>query len=338
MDKPKQKKNKKQLLIDGLYNYITTRGEEQLQLKPDEFENLEKNQNDFSLYNKEDDLEQYKKDYSSRIDKQILIIAQNIMNSLFGLNNEKFSAFMSRYNVWGFDLTMQQFINSFYLVVKTDNMLRQFILDHMDKIINVTRNVMQKYLITHMSSFTFNEARTDYNKKKLLNKMKKNQIAINEKMKQRNVDPVKKNEEVETPTSGAVVAPNTEGQINTTPIIGQPQLEINNLTSGNIGQPRIYSLEEMMNMSDEQLDQATQFAQPNPIEDNLSGITPPPIQSPEELLHQNKKEQNTEQEPKTTEQPPSEQPSEEEIKMQQQILANLKKQHQNLQRGATNNV
>jgi hypothetical protein len=35
-----------------------------------------------------------------------MIISENIMNSLFALNNEKFSAFMSRYDVWGFDLTM----------------------------------------------------------------------------------------------------------------------------------------------------------------------------------------------------------------------------------------
>ena len=342
MNKPKQNsKNKKQLLIDDLFNYINVRGQEQLQLKPDEFENDEE-QEDFSLYRKEEDLEQYKKDYSSRIDRQINIISQNIMNSLFGLNNQKFSAFMSRYNVWGFDLTMQQFINSFYLVVKTDNMLRQFVLDHLDKIVNNTKEVMEKYLITHMSDFRFRELRTDYNKKKILDQIKKNQLDIDKKLNDRDLTPY---DQVKTKDGDEKIAtsPNTETSLERTAIqTPQPILELNNLnpnggeegeegTEEDTQENRILSLNEIIN---------GEQANVNPnqlpsIEDNLSGINLPQIQTPEQAL--NGEEPGPAPEEEEEEQEEQEQQSEEQQDVKQQILNDLRRQHSNLQQGFTNN-
>ena len=336
MNKPKQ--NKKQLLIDNLYQQINLKGQQDLQLKPDEFQNhIDGDNEDFSIFdNKESqDLEEYKKDYSSRIDKQINIISQNIMNSLFGLNNQKFSAFMSRYNVWGFDLTMQQFIESFYLVVKTDNMLRQFVLDHKDKLIKTTREVMQKYLITHMSDFRFRETRTDYNRKKLMDKLKKNQLDINNKLQKRSIEPVKENQE----DKSLATTPNTDKPINTTPVEAVPSVEGLNVTVPTGGvQNRIFSLNEMMKMSEDELNQVTNITAPSPIENNLSGITPPPIPTPEEALGlQNPKEQEPTTPPEAEKQNEEEQQSEEQQNMEQQILNNLRQEHQNLQRGATTN-
>lgn len=322
MKKPKQH-NKKQLLIDGLYNYITNRGEEQLQLKPDEFkENDDKE--DFSLYQKDNDLEEYKKDYSSKIDKQILIISQNIMNSLFSLNNQKFSAFMSRYNVWGFDITMQQFINNFYLVVKTDNKLRQFILDHMEKILPTTRGVMQKYLITHMNSFSFKETRTEFNKKKLIDKLKLNQIDIDKKMKKKDKKPVKEFSYDNTLPSSTSTSSGIQNSSSTTVNNSAPKTEIqlNNLNSNTTeGQTenKIYTLDEIMNGT-------KQENQQSPIEDNLSGVTPP-TEAPEEMT-------NTQNETQPT---AEEQLSEEQQQMEQQILDNLRREHPNLQRRVTTN-
>lgn len=334
MNKPKQ--NKKQLLIDNLFQQLNLRGHQELQLKPDEFENnIDGDNEDFSAFDDKEsqDLEQYKKDYSSRIDKQINIISQNIMTSLFGLNNQKFTAFMSRYNVWGFDLTMQQFIDNFYLVVKTDNMLRQFVLDHKDKLIKTTREVMQKYLITHMSDFRFRQTRTDYNRKKLMDKLKKNQLDIKEKLKQRSVEPVKEDKVDES----LATTPNTDETVNTTPVEGTPAVEGLNVTTPTGGvENRILSLDEMMNMSEEELNQATNNTVPSPIEDNLSGITPPQIQTPEEASGQEPEEQEPVTPPEA-EQEQEEEQSEEEQNMEQQILNDLRQQHSNLQQGFTNN-
>lgn len=328
MNKPKQNKNnKKSLLIDNLYNYIENNSEDTLELKPQQFQ-LTNNGEDFSLLRKDDDLEQYKKDYSSKIDKQIIIISQNIMNSLFGLNNQKFTAFISRYNVWGFDLTMQQFIINFYLVVKTDNMLRQFVMDHMDKIINVTRSVSQKYLITHMNEFRFRETRTDYNRKKILDQLKQNQKDIKEKLQNKDLS-VKQEQVSNNTTNNNTTSPSTNANTTTTnnveiiPFEAQVAGNENNV-------PKILSMDQIMNMSDEDLqhlDEVAKQQQVPQIENNMEGVQVQP--ETEEEQQEKQEEQNKTQQNKSQ--------NEQQSQMEQQILNNLRKQHQNLQRGFTNN-
>lgn len=329
MNKPKQnsKNNKKTLLIDGLYNYLNTNGNEQLQLKPKDFTQEKDDQKDidFSLKMKENDFEQYKKDYSSRIDRQLLIIAQNIAQNLFALNNQKYTAFMSRYEVWGYDLTMQQFIINFYLVVKTDNMLRQFVMTHMDKIITATRNVIEKYLIMHMGDFSFRETRTEFNRKKILSQMKQNQQKIDEKLKEIDKKPVQQN-------NISDVAKTTETNNNISQIDVTPIQQRGNVANSENEIPKILSINQIMNMSEAEKAAIDNENPIPPIEDNLSGLqigqpnqetnNPPPIQplNPEE-------EQEQENEPEE---------NENEKAVEQQILANLRREHPNLQRGINN--
>ena len=320
MNKPKQnpKNNKKSLLIDGLYDFLKNNDHDQLQLKPQQYPDFQQQQDKFSLLNRDGDLEEYKKDYSSRIDKQLLIISQNIAQSLFGLNNEKFTAFMSRYNVWGFDLTMQQFIINFYLVVKTDNLLRQFVMDHMDKIIKTTRNVVQKYLITHMADFRFRELRTEYNRKKLKDQMKQNQQQIDKRLTDRDKQPVQQDFNAPGPgeTEGtAPISPIEQneqgevGEVDTTPIgeAGGITNPINPFTPPttpeNAAQTSIISMTDMMNMTDaERANIGTNNGEIPQIQDNMAGITggnaegeelnnPPPI--PGLASPNNNKEQET---------------------------------------------
>lgn len=350
MEKKTNKHNKKQLLIDNLYDYLQKNNTQELELKPQEFQNNVVKKDDFSLLNKQSDLEQYKKDYSSKIDKQLLIISQNIVNSLFGLNNEKFTAFMSRYDVWGFDLTMQQFIINFYLVVKTDNMLRQFVMSHMDKLIKIAKSVMEKYLITHMGEFRFRETRTDYNKKKVMDKIKETQKQIDQKMKEKDLN--SQTAEISMPssssTSTSTATPVTTGTTTDEGEIPESEGEeggeeggeaipevqqFNTALNGenDVTNPQVYTMDQMMNMSDQELENLT---------NNNTNIEVPQIQNNiENLGTQPETTPQTETEPTGTEpeEQQEEQQSEEEQEMEQQILANVKRQHQNLQRGYTNN-
>ena len=328
MENRDSKHNKKQLLIDNLYNFLQNQNGQELQLKPQQYDVDPNQKDDFSLIAKDGDLEEYKKDYSSRIDKQILIISQNIIGSLFGLNNQKFTAFMSRYDVWGFDLTMQQFIINFYLVVKTDNMLRQFVLSHMQKIIKTARDVMQKYLITHMNEFRFRETRTDYNKKKLMDQAKAAKVDLNEKVKDKDLNPTGK-EEKETGQAAAyeeppiVVGQAAEGEGGVPPI--QPFNPEGGETEG--GVPSILSMDDMMNMSEQELNNITTSPEGTipPIQpmNNEVGTIPPINQEP--IYTAPPKEGEEEQQ------------TEDEKEMEQQILANLRQEHPGLQRGLTNN-
>lgn len=354
MKKTKRTTNKKTVLIDNIYNYIKNNHEE-LELKPEQFQ-ISDEQQDFTLIDKQNDLQQYKKDYSSKIDKQILIISQNIVNSLLALNNEKFTAFMSRQSVWGFDLTMQQFINDFYLVVKTDNMLRSFVLSHMDKIINAAKNVLEKYLITHMNEFRFKETRTDYNKKKLIDQMKQNQKQIEERLKNKdlNAKQNKKQEKDSTTTedfsststsSSSTTSPSTQATSSTTntsttsPAPGNIQITPfeAQVAGAEPNIPRILSMDQMMNMSDEDLQNINQIAQNNtipPIENNMENVEVQP-QTEEEAETETPEENEAPEENENPEE--EEQQSEEEQNMEQQILNNLRRQHSNLQQGFTNN-
>lgn len=159
-------------LIDKLYQFIKQTQNDELELKPQDF--FEDN-DDFSIFKKQDDLEQFKRNSSTRIDKQISIIAQNICDSLFGLNDQKYSAIISRINVWGFDITIQQFIINYYLYIKKDNKLRQFIMNHLDKIIKMVRITLDKQTIKFMNRFEFRDTRNQNNIKKLEDKRAENE-------------------------------------------------------------------------------------------------------------------------------------------------------------------
>lgn len=164
-------KQKQRVLIDNIYDFLQRNKDEELELKPTEYYNSD---DDFSLFNKEVDLEEYKKDYSTEIDKEIYIIAQNINDDLFNLNDQKYLAIISRIDVWGFDLTMEQFILSYYLYIKKDNKLRQFVMNHMDKIIKAVKLIMDNRLVKGINRFEFRNNRNKLNIEKLKKQRKQN--------------------------------------------------------------------------------------------------------------------------------------------------------------------
>lgn len=316
-----QNQNKKQILLNNLYEFLNSTKDQTLQLNPQDGDILQRTDS-FRDKFEQKDLEEYKRDYSSRIDKQLLIIAQNISNSLFNLPNQKFTAFMSRYEVWGLDLTLQQFIINFYLVVKTDNMLRQFVMLHMDKIIKTVKEYVEKYLITHMFDFNFKEPRTDYVKKQLVKQMKQNDLKLKEKLADQKFEEQPKTEEVQ---EAPIPEQHVEGQkeIKIEPF--EAQVEKSNSI------PYILSMDEMLKMSDDELKHLQKTIENKnipQIQDNMKDVL-----NKEGQLKEKKEETSQ----PTSKEEPVENQTEDEKKMAQQILNNLKQQHQNLERGFTNN-
>lgn len=304
---------KKQVLINNIYNFLDITKDEKLETKPTDGDLIPRE--DLSEKFEQKDLQQYKKDYSSKIDRQIMIIAQNISNSLFNLPNEKFTAFISRYKVWGLDITMQQFIINFYLVVKTDNMLRQFVMLHMDKIISTVKEYLEKYLITHMNDFNFKEPRIDFVKKQLESKMKENDLQLKEKLENQTFKNDKEeNEDVKIPEQHLA----SEKDLTIEPF--------NAKVEDTEAVPQILSMDDILNMDEDELNNLEKAAQNKKI---------PEIQNNMENI--NEKPAAEEEQPQKNTQEENEAENDNERQMEQQILNDLKQQHQNLQRGFTNN-
>lgn len=192
-------KQKQKVLIDNIYDFLQRNKDEELELKPTEYYNSD---DDFSLFNKEVDLEEYKKDYSTEIDKEIYIIAQNINDDLFNLNDQKYLAIISRIDVWGFDLTMEQFILSYYLYIKKDNKLRQFVINHMDKIIKAVKLIMDNRLVKGIKRFEFRNNRNKLNIEKLKKQREQNDQKLKKvKIKEEEEEQQKQKEEQQKQTN-----------------------------------------------------------------------------------------------------------------------------------------
>lgn len=174
MDNKDNKKINENEIIDRLYQFIQSTKDQELQLKPNDFNY---NQDNTSIYDQQQNLQEYKRNNRTYIDRQLKIIGQNIIDSLFGLNDTKYSAIISRMSIWGYELTIQQFIINYYLIIKKDNRLRQFTINHMDKLIKLTRNLMQRQLINNMREFKFND---NNNISKLEKKLEQNQKKLKE--------------------------------------------------------------------------------------------------------------------------------------------------------------
>lgn len=143
-----QASENKHNLIEKLVNFLKeTDLNEPLEVKPaDEF---------YSIEPQRDDVEKITKDYATELDKQLDVICQNIAIRFFELNDEKFQAIMQRIELWGYELCLEEFILNYYLIIKKDNRLRQFVLLHLPKLITMLKDKIQVELTTKMYEFDF---------------------------------------------------------------------------------------------------------------------------------------------------------------------------------------
>ena len=158
-------------LYTKIWNYIKATKDQQVQFKPPQHQ-VDINQK-LARLNIDAQLQTIKKDYSTKIDHQIYNICQNIVFTFFSLNNQKFYAIIQRSKFWGMQLCIQQFIIQYYLYIKQNNRLRQFILLHLNKIVLTVCSIIQAQLIKKINLQDFTSSKNDLNNMKA--KLKQNQ-------------------------------------------------------------------------------------------------------------------------------------------------------------------
>lgn len=147
-----------------------------------------------SRTNVQSQLQIIKKDNRNQLDKQIYNIAQNIVFNFFSLSNQKFYAIILRCKYWGLNICVQQFIMHYYLYLKTNNKLRQFVMLHFNKIALIACNIIQMQLVSKINLQDFNSSNieTKQLKQKLVQKQKQILDTIPQKqIKSTVVQPVK---------------------------------------------------------------------------------------------------------------------------------------------------
>lgn len=144
----------------------------QYQFKPTQHQ-IDINQK-MSRTNVDSELQIVKKDNRNQLDKQIYNISQNIVFNFFSLSNQKFYAIILRCKQWGLPICIQQFIMHYYLYLKTDNRLRQFVMLHFNKIALIVCSIIQMQLINklNLQSFKSNSKQIKTLKQKLVKTQK----------------------------------------------------------------------------------------------------------------------------------------------------------------------
>lgn len=173
----------RQALIDQLKEFLAETKDEKLELKPKDFN--EETSDNKSKAQVSKDLEVLQKDYSSDIDSQLYNIAENIVFTLRGLPEEKFKAVLDRFLTWGILPTMEEFIMDYYLNVKKDTDLRQFIVMHFIKILRLTENILNSQSILRLAKQDFtndNDEEIQILREKLKEKEKELMNVMPEKM------------------------------------------------------------------------------------------------------------------------------------------------------------
>lgn len=143
----------RQTLIEQLKEFLDETKDEKLELKPKDFNESSNDDKSKAQINK--DLEVLEKDYSSDINSQLYNIAENIVFVLRGLPEEKFKAVLDRFLTWGILPTMEEFIMDYYLNIKKDADLRQFIIIHFAKILKLTENILNSQSILRIAKQDF---------------------------------------------------------------------------------------------------------------------------------------------------------------------------------------
>ena len=143
----------RQTLIEQLKEFLDETKNETLELKPKDFNESSNDDKSKAQVNK--DLEVLEKDYSSDINSQLYNIAENIVFVLRGLPEEKFKAVLDRFLTWGILPTMEEFIMDYYLNIKKDADLRQFVIIHFAKILKLTENILNSQSILRIAKQDF---------------------------------------------------------------------------------------------------------------------------------------------------------------------------------------
>ena len=160
-------------ILDKLYTYIDDRknSDEKPEFKPNEFNEDEK----YKSLNVSSTVETIKKNSGTQISNENKIICSNIIKSFLGLNDEKFLACLEKIREWGFETCMEQFIMDYYLYMKQDNNLRQYIIMHLKTILNVLKDQLEGELIKKISTFNFLNSKDDLEIQTLKNNLKNKQ-------------------------------------------------------------------------------------------------------------------------------------------------------------------
>ncbi|MBO5142834.1 MAG: hypothetical protein J6J11_00595 [Treponema sp.] len=143
----------RQTLIEQLKEFLDETKNETLELKPKDFNETSNDDKSKAQVNK--DLEVLEKDYSSDINSQLYNISENIVFTLRGLPEEKFKAVLDRFLTWGILPTMEEFIIDYYLTIKKDADLRQFVIMHFSKILKLTENILNSQSILRIAKQDF---------------------------------------------------------------------------------------------------------------------------------------------------------------------------------------
>ena len=143
----------RQTLIEQLKEFLDETKNETLELKPKDFNENSNDNKSKAQVNK--DLEVLEKDYSSDINSQLYNISENIVFTLRGLPEEKFKAVLDRFLTWGILPTMEEFIIDYYLTIKKDADLRQFVIMHVSKILKLTENSLNSQSILRIAKQDF---------------------------------------------------------------------------------------------------------------------------------------------------------------------------------------
>jgi hypothetical protein len=161
-------------LLNKLFNYLDQTKDEKLEFKPNEFNNVVSNFEDENDYSNET----LKKDRNTVIVKENKIICDNIIEKFFELNNEKFLACMDRIIMWDFETCMKEFIMNYYLYIKNDNRLRNYIVMHLNNIILILKDRLEKKLLESIKFFNFANDKSDHQIELLKNDLKNKESVL----------------------------------------------------------------------------------------------------------------------------------------------------------------
>jgi len=160
----------KESITDQLFNYLNEIKDQPLELKPNEFENLDKRDDD--IESSSSNAEKVKKDTGTIVSKEIRIICNNIIKALLSLNDEKFLACMDRIRQWNFEICMREFIMNYYIFIKADNRLRYYITTHLDHIILILKEEFEKNIVKNINLFNFENSKDEYEIQLLRNELR----------------------------------------------------------------------------------------------------------------------------------------------------------------------
>ena len=89
----------------------------------------------------------------------------------FELSDEKFTEVLRRISLWGYDVCLEEFILEYYLAIKKDNLLRQFVILHLDKLVGRLQNIIEDKFYKGINKFNFSDIKDQKSLQNLQNKL-----------------------------------------------------------------------------------------------------------------------------------------------------------------------